>query len=347
MRYLLTLILLTNFLSAEENKLSLQYTSLSYKNSPNNHFYSLYLDMEEVYTFMEGDLELRLGINALGVLGKSDDFYLFDTVSKSKIAIKSLSLDYYPSDQVLLSLGRQSLDINLLRGSFDGLLVAATVDDFSLKAFYFEHYSTLYPTYYKNADFDKLYGLNFQYSGKLFESELSYFTYYGHTVQNVYMAVHPGNVTLGAEYLAFTSDLLHDEKAYKLHLGYQYENFYAEMGYYHVYEGTLRNIFAVGGSEFQNYRLHGFLDQSNAKNIYLDLQYKQNDFSASLHFGRTEFEMSYDPTQTYTGKELGISLSKRYDDFSISASLLTQKSDQPWDTGERTTWVQTQLTYRF
>ena len=347
-RYALALLLMTPLLSVAGNKVSLQYTSLSYRGSAYNSFYALYLDMEERYTFMEGDLELRLGLNALGILRTSDHFYLFDTISKSKIAIKSLSLDYYPSSQVLLSLGRQSLDTNLLRGSFDGLLVASTMDDFSLKAFYFDHYSILYPTYYKSADFDKLYGLNFQFSGKVFESELSYFSYYGHTVHNAYVAAHPGNLTLGAEYLAFTSDLLYDEKAYKLYLGYRYENFYAEAGYYHVYEGTLRNIFAIGGSEFKNYRLHGFLDQNDAKNIYLYLQYKQDGFSANLHFGHTEFNLPFDLAQTYTGKEFGISLSKRYNDFSISASILTQKSDMLWGVPEnRTTWMQTQLTYRF
>jgi hypothetical protein len=288
-----------------------------------------------------------MGLNALGIIDKSDDMRLFDTVTKSRAAISSLSLDYYPSRQLLLSIGRESMDINLLRGSFDGLLATGEFDDFSFKSFYFKHYTRLQPTYYKNEKIDKLYGFNLHYEKGFFESEVTYFTYYGHSVNNLYVALHPGAFTLGAEYLAFTSDLLKDEKAYKFLLGYRHKNFYAEAGYYHVYEGTLRNIFALGGSEFKNYRLHGFLDQENAKNIYLDLQYGYKGFALGLHAGYTEFEMPLSPMQSYHGKEFGITLSKKYGDLVFSAALLTQKSDQPWSDGERTTWVQTQCTYRF
>jgi len=347
MKYLLSILFATLLLLADKTTLSLDYTSLSYQNSPTNHFFSLSLDTEKIYTFQAGDVELRMGAKALGIFAKSDDFDLFDASTKSRAMIQSFSLDYYPSSQLLLSVGRESMDLNLLRGSFDGLLAVGSGEDFSLKAFYFKHYSTLTPSYYKNAKLDALYGFNFNYNKGMLESEISHFTYYGHTVNNLYMALHTKAFTAGAEYLSFTSDLLADEKAYKFHLGYQQGYFYGEVGYYHVYEGTLRNIFALGSSAFKHYRLHSFLDQPGAKELYLNLGYKQEGFYADLYLGHTQFEAAWDPNQTYAGKALGLTLGKMYKNFGLSATLLTQKSDQPWREGERTTWVQTQLKYRF
>ncbi len=347
MKTFISILLLSLTLTAGNNQLSLAYTSLTHKDTPNNHFLSLYLNLEEIYSFQSGDLELRIGLQALGILDKSDDFTLFDTIDKSRALLHSLSLDYYPTNQLLLSLGRQSLDINLLRGSFDGFLGVAKFDTFSLKAFYFDRYSILDSTYYKNAKIDALYGFNFNYNQGILESEITSFTYYGHTVNNLYVGLHPGDFSLGAEHLSFTSDLLNDEKAYKFHLGYQYANSYMEIGYFHVYEGTLRNIFALGGTEFKNFQLQGFLDQKEAEKIYLNVKYKQDDWYTNLYYGYTTFASLWGPSIQYTGKELGITLSKQFGDLELSASLLTQKSDQPGVDGERTTWLQTQLKYRF
>jgi len=347
MKRFISILLLSLTLAAENNQLSLTYTSLTYKDTPENHFLSLYLNLEEIYSLQSGDLELRVGLQALGILNKSNDFTLFDTIDKNRALLHSLSLDYYPTDRLLLSLGRQLLDINLLRGSFDGFLGVATFDTFSLKAFYFDRYSILDSTYYKNAEIDALYGFNFNYNQGIIDSEITYYTYYDHTVSNLYLGVHPGNFSLGAEYLSFTSDLLNDEKAYKFNLGYQYQNSYMEIGYFHVYEGTLRNIFALGGTEFKNFQLQGFLDQKDAEKIYLNLKYKQNGWYANLYYGYSTFTSLWDPSIEYTGKELGVTLSKKYGDLELSTSLLTQKSDQPWIDGERTTWLQTQLKVRF
>jgi len=314
---------------------------------PNNHFYSLYLDIEEVYSFYAGDLDLRMGLNALAVGGKSDDFELFDTVSKNRALIKSLSLDYYPTYQTMISIGRQSMKLNLLHGSFDGVLAVGKYDDLSIQAFYFDRYSVLYPSYHVNTKLDGLYGLNIHYDKGIFESELTYFGYDDHKVSDIYLALHPKTFTIGLEHLSFTSDSYSDEKAYKVHVGYQYQHLYSELGYYHVYEGTLEHIFDLGGSEFRHFRLHGFQYRYEAKNLYLNLIYKQNDLYADLYIGRTEFAYEWDPEKTYSSEEFGITIGKTFDDIELSATLLTQKSDEDWATGERTTWVQTQLKVRF
>ncbi|NKQ41457.1 MAG: hypothetical protein HF962_07800, partial [Sulfurovum sp.] len=338
MKYFVLSVMLTIFSFSAENHISLQYTSLKYKDHPLNDFISIYGVAEDRYSFISGGLDIRAGITVLGILKKSGDFDLFPTIEKSKALVHSLSVDYYPSPEFMLSLGRQSLDINLLRGSFDGIMAVGDFDDFSLKTFYFKRYAALYPYYYKNEKLDKLYGFNLNYNKGIFESEVSYFSYYDHWVDNVYIAIHPDNFSFGVEHLGFHSKVLSDEKAYKLFAGYRYDNFYLEVGHYHVYEGRLRNIYALGGTEFKTFRLHGFLDQLEAKNIYADLQYKDADFYAKLHLGYTSFEDKIG--QDYSGKEIGVTLSKRYKDFEFSTTVLTQKSDQAGSLGERSTWVQ-------
>lgn len=348
MKNLITFLLISTMSFAGKNAISTQYTSFNYGEYPSNHFHSVYLNVEDIYSFYAGDLDLRVGLNALGVWARSDDFQLFDTLSKNRVLVHSLSLDYYPTSQTLLSVGRQSMKLNLLQGSLDGILGVGKYDDISIQAFYFNRYSVLYPSYYINTKVEDLYGFNFHYDKDLFEAELSYFSYDDHKVSDIYLALHIESFTLGAEHLSFTSDTLRDEKAYKTYVGYQYKHFYSELGYYHVYEGTLRHIFDLGGSEFQHFRLHGFQDRYEAKNLYLDLTYKQSGFYANLYLGRTDFEYDWDPSKTFTNKEMGITLGTTFNDLELSTTLLTQKSDEEWfAAGERTTWIQTQLKVRF
>jgi hypothetical protein len=347
MKKLIVFILMTIMGFAGKNAISTQYTSFTYGAYPNNHFLSVYLNLEDLYSFYAGDLDLRIGVNALGALQKSDDFQLFDTITKNRILIHSLSLDYYPTPELLFSAGRQAMKLNLLQGSFDGLLAVGKYDDFSIQAFYFNHYSVLYPSYYVSTDVDDLYGFNLHYDKDLLEAELSYFSYDDHKVSDIYLALHMQDITIGLEHLSLTSDTLSDEKAYKGYIGYQYQNLYTQLGYYHVYEGTLGHIFDLGGSEFQHFRLHGFLDRHEAKNLYIDLTYKRDGFYANLYIGRTEFIYDWNPDKLYTNKELGISIGKTFDNIELSTTLLTQKSDEDWFAGNRTTWVQTQLKMRF
>ena len=345
MKYIYVLLLCATLSLAEENFISTQYTSLKNKNTPVNDFLSLYVSAEKNFSFLAGDIELRTGVTGLGILKKSGNFGLFDSVHKNRGLVHSFALDYYPTAHTLVSLGRQALNINLLHGSFDGALVASNYEGLSLKAFYFKHYSILYPSYYKNVKLDKLFGVNFNYAKDNFESEISYFKYYDHKVGNAYMAVHYDKFTLGAEYLAFLSSALADERAYKLHLGYKQNHVYLEAGYYDVYEGSLRNIYALGGTEFKAFRLHGFLDHEDAQNTYADVSYNYQNFYAKLHAGRTHFKGNLGTK--HTGKEFGVTLSKNYGKMELSATYFTQKSNQVGNASKRTTWIQTQIKYRF
>lgn len=345
MKYLSLIIVSTLFSFGNESYISLQYTSLAYQENPVNDFISAYIKLEDTYSLRNGDLDINVGISGLATLKKSADFTLFDTIDKNKAHVHSLSFDFYPNHQTLISLGRQALDINLLHGSFDGVLTAIVQDTFSLKAFYFKHYSVLFPSYYKDATLDKLYGVNFNYTKSIFESEVSHFLYYNHQVSNVYMAINPNNFTLGAEYLLFSSSDLLDEQAYKIYAGYHYNSIYVEGGYYNVYEGSLRNIYALGGSEFKTFRLNGFLDKNKAKNTYIDLRYNDEGFYTKFHLGYTKF--NDDNNQKYIGKELGATLGKTFGKFELLATYLTQTSNQVDLSIKDTTWIQTHLKYRF
>ena len=340
-------ILLAGITLAEENSLSLYYTSFDYGNHPNNHFTSLYLDTGKTLSFYAGDLDLHLGLNALAVLGKSDDFHLFESIESDKALITSLSLDYYPTYQTLLGIGRHAMKLNLLNGSFDGILAAGEYDTLSVRAFYFDRYALLYPSYYINRELDDLFGIYLHYERGMLEGELTCFSYDAHQVSDLYLALHTAKLTLGMEHLSFDSDLYENEKAYKTSLGYRHQKLYAELGYYSVYEGALEHIFDLGGSEFRHFRLHGFHDKYDAKNLYLDLIYTDRSYYADLYIGHTEFAYRWEPEHSYTNKELGVTLGWRSEDVTLSATLLTQKSDEPWAARERTTWIQTQLKVRF
>lgn len=338
-------LLLPIFLLAEEKYISTEYTSLKHQNSFVNNFVSIYGKVEDKESFLDGELDLRGGLTAHGVLRKSGNFEFFNTVENSKILIHSLALDYYPSHQTLISLGRESLDLNLLNGSFDGLMAVGRFDDFSLKSFYFNHYAILYPSFYKSEEIeDGLYGLNLAYNRSFFDGELSYFSYDGNDVSDLYMAFMHNSFRMGAEHLSFTSSTLADESAYKLFAGYRYKRSYFETGYYDVYDGGLQSIYNLGGTEFKNFGLNSFLNQENAKNIYADITYNHYPIYTKLHLGQTSFK---DGTQNATGDEAGLTIGFKYDDIEASATYLTQKSDQVGIFGERTDWVQTNLKYRF
>ncbi len=338
-------LLLPIVLLAEENYISTEYTSLKHQDSFVNNFLSVYGKVEHKQNFLDGDLDLRGGLTAHGVIRKSGDFEFFNTVENNKLLIHSLALDYYPTHQTLISLGRESLNLNLLNGSFDGIMAVGRFDDFSLKSFYFNHYAVLYPSFYKSEEIENgLYGVNIAYNRSFFDGELSYFAYDEHTVSDLYMTFMHNSFRIGTEHLGFKSSTLASEKAYKLFTGYRYKRTYFEAGYYDVYEGTLQSIYNLGGTEFKNFGLNSFLNQEDAKNIYADVTYNHYPFYTKLHFGQTSFK---DGTQNAKGDEAGLTIGFKYDNFEASANYLTQKSDQVGIAGTRTDWVQTNLKYRF
>ena len=338
-------LLLPIFLLAEEKYISTEYTSLKHQDSFVNNFLSVYGKVEDKQSFLDGDVELRGGITAHGFLRKSGDFEFFNTVENSKLLIHSLALDYYPTHQTLISVGRESLNLNLLNGSFDGLMAVGRFDDFSLKSFYFNHYAKLYSSFYVSQEIENgLFGVNLSYNRSFFDGELSYFSYDKHTVSDLYMTYINKNFRIGAEHLSFTSSTLDDEKAYKLFTGYRYDRTYFEAGYYDVYDGGLQSIYNLGGTEFKNFGLNSFLNQEDAKNVYADVTYNHYPLYTKLHLGQTSFK---DGIQKAKGDEAGLTIGFKYDKLEVSANYLTQKSDQSGIAGTRTDWVQTNLKYRF
>ena len=332
-------------LLAEESYISTYYTSLKHQDSFVNNFLSLYGKIEEKQGFLDGDLDLRGGLTAHGVLRKSGNFEFFNSIEENKLLIHSLALDYYPTYQTLLSVGRESLNFNLLNGSFDGILAVGRFDDFSLKSFYFNHYSILYPSFYRNEEIKNgLIGVNLAYNKSFFDGEVNYFSYDENSVSDVYMSYRYKNFRIGTEHLAFDSSILSSEKAYKLFSGYRYNNTYIEAGYYDVYDGTLQNIYNLGGTEFKHFGLNSFLNQKNAKNIYTDIIYNHYPIYTQLHLGQTTFKNGLENAK---GDEAGLTIGVKYSNFEASANYLTQKSNQIGIVGRRTDWVQTNLKYRF
>lgn len=345
MRNFIYLILLSIASFANSGFISTQYTSLEYEEQPINNFASLYAKYQHKEGFFDGDLDIRGGVTGHGVIQKSGDFDYFSTVDDSKGLIDSLAIDYYPTSSLMFSAGRESLRLNLLNGSFDGAIAVGSFDDFTIKAFYFNRYTLLLPSYYQNRAFEKdLTGLTMAYSNGLFDSEISYFTYDENHVSDFYMALVSNSFVLGAEHLTFQSDNFQNEGAYKLHTGYRYQNFYVEGGYYNVYDGALRNIYALGGTSFKAFGLNSFLNQKEAQNIYGDLVYNHHSYYGKLHIGETTFNIQ---EQEYKGKEAGVTLGFRYKDIEVTATYLVQERDQDEAIKSRTQWVQTNLKYRF
>jgi len=345
MKKILFLLCINMFLFAKEDFMALNYTSLNDQAQPTNDFFSLYAKGDEKFSFLEGDLDLRVGATIHTVLKKSGNFDFFTTVKNERALLDSLSIDYYLNPKNMISVGRESLDINLLHGNFDGILLSHNNEDFNIKTFYFNHYSILFPSYYINQDIDDLFGFNLNYSKGYFDSEISYFNYNTHEVSNLYLAMFYNSFVVGAEYLSFNSQTLNDEEAYKLHTGYRHNNLYAELGYYEVIEGGLKNIYNLGGTAFNTFLLNAFLNQNEAKNIYADFVYNAKPFYAKLHLGKTDFKNINNDKRK--GVEAGLTFSYTYNDMEFLSSYLAQESNLFGVNQYRTEWLQTHLKYRF
>ena len=346
MRKFISIITLSIISLAHDGFISTEYTSLKYGEKPINNFASLYAKYNHKEGFFDGNLEFKGAITGHGILQKSDDFDYFESVEDSKGLVHSLCLDYYPTSSLMLSAGRELLNLNLLNGSFDGAMAVGNFDDFNIKAFYFNRYTLLLPSYYQDREFEEhLTGVNMAYNKGVFDSEFSYFTYDKNDVTDLYMALVLDAFILGAEHLSFQSDNFQNEGAYKLHAGYRYKNFYVEGGYYSVYDGKLHNIYALGGTTFKRFGLNSFLNQEEAENIYGDLVYNHRMFYGKLHLGETKFKEN--KTEEAKGVEAGVSLSLRYKDMEAMVSYLIQEPEQSDSTKKRTQWVQTNLKYRF
>jgi hypothetical protein len=340
---LLTSTLLSISLNANNTFLQTQYTSLK-QGSIQDQVISLFGKAEHKESFLEDDLDIQAGLTINGVLKKSQTINFFTQMDDYDFLLHQLSVNYYINHQNMISVGRENMNLNLLNGSLDGLLYATSFDDFFLKSFYFKHHAYLAPTLYQSTDLNGLAGFSLNYSKAWFDSELTYFHENDEHRSNLYLGILNKPYKAGVEHIQYLSSTRPNERAYKLHMGMKYQRFYAETGFTHVYDGALRRVYTFGGSEFNAFGLTSFMDNENAQNGYLDLIYNKKPLYTKLHWGQTNFDIGSTP---YTGEEAGLTLGFRYKDFHTTLQAMTQKSDQTGFLGNRTSWVHTNLEYRF
>ena len=340
----ISLVILLPIISfAQENFLQTQYTSLK-QGSTQDQVISLFGKVEQKKSFLEGDLDIEAGVTANGVVKKSSTINFFTQLNEYDFLIHQLSANYYVNNQTMVSLGRENMNLNLLNGSFDGALVATSLDDFFLKSFYFKHYAYLVPTLYQHQKLDGLAGFSLNYSKSWFDSEFTYFNENSDHRSNVYLGFLNKPYKAGVEHMQYLSSTNQNERAYKLHIAMKHKGFYAETGFIHVYDGQLRRIYDFGGSEFNAFGLTSFLNNQNAQNGYIDVIYNHRPFYTKLHVGETDFDFG---ASSYLGKEAGLTLGYRYKKLHATLQAMTQKSDQVGFFGNRTSWVHTNLEYRF
>ena len=328
---------------ANNNFLQTQYTSLK-QGSAQDQVISLFGKAEHKKSFLEGDLDIEAGITGNGVIKKTSIPSFFTSLNDYDLLIHQLSANYYVNNSTMLSAGRESMNLNLLNGSFDGALVASSFDDLFVKAFYFKHYAFLAPTLYQHQKLNGLTGLSLNYSKGYFDSEFTYFNENSEHRSNLYLGFINKPYKAGIEHMQFLSSTLANERAYKLHMAMKHKGFYAETGFIHVYDGGLQNIYNFGGTEFNAFGLTSFLNNQNAQNGYIDLIYNHKPLYAKLHLGQTDFDFG---ASSYLGKEAGLILGYRYKDIHATLQAMTQKSDQVGFFGDRTSWVHSNLEYRF
>lgn len=338
------LFLLLPFISfAQENFLQSQYSSLK-QGSSQDQAISMFAKAEHKQSFLHGDLDIETGLTGNAVLKKSSTINFFTNMNDYDFLLHQLSVNYYINNQTMVSLGRENMNLNLLNGSFDGTLVASSFDDFFLKMFYFKHYAYLVPTLYQHNKLSGLTGLSLNYSKAWFDSELSYFNENSEHRSSLYLGLLQKPYKAGIEHMQYLSSSNANERAYKLHMGMKHKSLYAETGFIHVYEGALRKTYDFGASEFSPFGLTSFLNNQNSQNTYLDLVYNHKPLYAKVHLGQTNFDFA---ASAYRGKEAGLTLGYRYDKLHATLQAMTQKSNQIGFFGNRTTWVHTNLEYRF
>ena len=320
-----------------------QYSSLK-QGSTQDQVISLFGKIDHKKSFLKGDLDIEAGITANGVLKKSSTINFFNQMNDYDVLVHQLSANYYVNNQSMISVGRENMSLNLLNGSLDGALIATSYEDLFAKAFYFKHYAYLVPTLYQKQTLNGLTGLSLNYSKGYFDSEFNYFNENSEHRSTLYLGFLNKPYKAGVEHMQYLSSTNANERAYKLHMGMKHKGFYAETGFIHVYEGGLQRIYDFGGSEFNAFGLTSFLNQQNAQNGYLDLVYNKRPFYAKLHLGQTDFDFG---ASSYLGEEAGLTLGYRYQKLHATLQAMTQKSDQLGFFGNRTSWVHTNLEYRF
>ncbi len=323
--------------------LQTQYTSLK-QGSTQDQVISLFGKIDEKKSFLEGDLDIEAGITANALIYKSPSINFFNQMNDYDFLIHQLSANYYVNKQNMISLGRERMSLNLLNGSLDGALFASSYEDLFAKAFYFKHYAFLAPTLFQQQQLNGLAGFSLNYGKGYFDSELTYFNENSQHRSTAYVGFINKSYKAGVEQMQFISPTQANERAYKLHMGFKHKSLYAETGFIDVYDGALRNIYAFGGSEFNAFGLTSFLNNQNAQNGYVDFVYNKRPFYAKVHLGQTNFDFG---ASSYVGKEAGLTLGYQYRQLHGTLQAMTQKSDQIGFFGNRTSWVHTNLEYRF
>ena len=230
---------------------------------------SLLIDISKRFDFFSKNISINT--EAVAKIAKS-----------SKANITTLSLEYYPFDNSLLSFGRVKLDLDLMQGSFDGAYFTYINNNLQARAFYFKHYLLLKEELYKNKTLKGLYGLSFDYSFKHLNISNTTFKNIGlYSYSNINL--NSSIATLGYSKLYYKSNK-YKEKANIFYIDFDLTKFNYTLYYAKNYKNALNKVFNYGSINSINPAIYYSLNSpySTVKLMELSVQKENLYFSASI-----------------------------------------------------------------
>ena len=331
MKFFITILLFLSSLKAVDGEINLYHETLDMNQK--SSIESLYLKLQKENIPTDFGVNYNLSISASTPLYTQNLFY---KAIESKAIINSASLDYY-NNQTAISIGRNSLNLPLLNGNFDGFVYYQIHNNFSWRAFYFLSYEILLPTFYAKYNSLNLKGVNLSYENRYLDIKATIIDDKTENMYHTNLALKYDNYAISFESAYYDSDDFLSEDVKKISFSRYKEPLFLEFGVIKSGENGINQLLKFEQDELNSFGLGNKIYMPNAQNSYIEIGYEKNSYYLNLLLGYTTYQKEFD------AKELDFSFEYNFSNqFNIDAHILREISSQ----GD-TTLFSSSLNYRF
>ncbi|MEA2100497.1 MAG: hypothetical protein U9P72_10235 [Campylobacterota bacterium] len=317
MRYFLIIFLFLSSLESFEGDISLHHEQLDMNKK--NSIESLYTKLK--HENIPTDFGINYNISLIGTTPISTKNQFYDFVEPRAI-IGSASIDYYEK-QTAISVGRNSLNLPLLNGNFDGLVYYQMLNKFRWRFFYFVSYEILLPTFYTKDDSMDLKGVNLSYENKYFEIKTTAIDNRAENIYHTNLALKYNYYAISLEVAHYNSDNFLTENIQKLSISRYKESLFLEFGIIKNGENPIDKLLKFEQDELNSFGLGNKIYMPNAQNNYMEIAYGKENYYLNLLLGYTTYQ------KNSKARELDIGFEYKFSkEFSINLHLLRELSSQ-------------------
>ncbi len=299
MRFIVVVLILIMSVNAASKEHQLQYYSENFSDkstSESTHLQALYFEALYQHINVLPTSYLNVAVQALAPLA-NNSAELYTEVQKEKLHISDFNIDFY-SESMALGVGRQTLSFDWLQGNFDGALLYGLINQLGVKAFYFDRYSLLTPSFATQKESLGLLGIDARLSDeRTYDCNVYYYHEDAGTLDGIYQTLGMGAkwqntlFSFGLQGVYQASSIYGDEAVAKVYSNYFISDQSAlELSYSYTSDGGINHLFDYGDSRINSFVLGNlcYLPKSRTTSLTYKYQNAEIDIHSGLGYANAD-----------------------------------------------------------